>query len=335
MALSAEYQFIQPTERSSTGRFIEREYSLDEIGFFTSACTRIDTELLAMLHADPNNPIVFPLFDKKTTEKTNEALMMHLAHTLRHDQAMITASIYYGAYRPLSQLLNTVPDREKHLLPIVVMSTEGNQRKHSRIMTPLGDLLRTDRNIDLIDEVADSMSTVATIVQARRAARLLDQYPEADGALPLRLHEQFYKESYDEAKPFYAQLTQHLIEENIALAIPVYKNKPFLEILRHAAHTDDSAWGERQRRYADNVLPVNKKIWALGKGMDALLKGTALKALFSPNFQKDHPLITKIGDFNFRIGSSLEEIAGLRSLDALYQFSATILEDHTKVWLRN
>jgi hypoxanthine-guanine phosphoribosyltransferase len=335
MATSAEYQYIQPQNRTATGKFIDEHYSFDQIGFFVSACTQIDDELLTLLHTDTNNPIIFPLFDEKKTTHTNEALIYQLAHTVRHNPNMIAASIYYGSYQPLKQLQKDLPEKHHQLMPIVVTSTEGNQRKHSRILTPLGELLRTDRHVDLIDEVGDSMSTIATIVQARRAARLMAQYPATDGNLPYLLHDQFSKDSYGDAKPLYSQLIQHLIEENIALAIPVYKNKPFLEVLRVAADEQDSPWGERQRRYLQDILLVDKKTWALGKGMDALLKGSILSTKISHHLQEEHSLLDTLGEFNFRVGNSFQEIVGLHSLDALYDFSAAVLEHHTKAWLRN
>lgn len=338
----AFYGVIQP--RGKTGdykAYLAPDYPPEAREFYLKSVENIDRKLQEKARSG-SDPLVRVVYPAEQVRVTQEHVDREIEQSLIQDGRQLTIGSFYGVQRPFmrvrKRLMQKKPEAAGRLSGAIVSSTVALKREPPILLTTLdprwGDPTYA---ADIWEDMADSVATAATIAVERFKAMLGRKFTVTYPDLPTQMLRGFDGDFRD-----YTNLYQTVVElmeaANIALALPVSKNEPFIRVLEgHVAAHTGSPWAMRQGRYLSGgrILTTGQHQWLMGadqfdSGLDGKIINEYIPVGVRNNPKAAH-ILAPLPHSRLRIGSYIQDIVELTgTAEDLCAFVGKTLRDDLK-----
>lgn len=296
----------------------------EEQRFWTTTALSLDITL-----EDANNTQTGAFIKRYSTEQNREfqdkraQLLETITALMRKSRTTQYVALTNGTLPDMTSLWNkteVTPQIKNRMYALTVAGTESNLVISPKIKSILPRIVFRSPMI-IHDDVFDTGSAIATVIEYVNSQRENSQY---DPSLSIILANTFGT-SYDTTfyRDYYWRVCRQLDDNNILLAISVYKNEPFYRTLsaysyRKKENNPESRWARWQQQLLQGAIHIPQTDWLMGFGMDTDFKGTDIEKTISLSLRTDPfvvPYISHLPEFKLRVGSTVNTLIALQERD--------------------
>lgn len=211
---------------------------------------------------------------------------------------------------------------------IIVGGSDGASIKKTILKSKLPDMGTAIKPTVIGDDVGDTMAAVAKALEEIESQR---SGKPVDSTLSETLAGSYGK-PFGYYRGAYLELVHRLHEQNILLAMNVYKNTPFVSELSYASQqflikSDQDEWARQQKLFLDFALEKPADQWLMGMDLDSGVKGVDIIRFLNPSFStnpKTKPYINHLALSMLRIGASVDTLIALQKRGDRYAYDELI-----------
>lgn len=341
------YGVIQPLNKTpNKDAYLRPPYTEEIKWFFALSVLRIDQQLeqRAQSGVDKLVRLEIPAAQFNIAQ---EYIENQVIQTITENDNHIFAGLEYGILRRFTHIKGILqtkyPSAADRLFGAIVSSTNETKREQAVMLTPTDPRWKQKQYTgDIWDDLGDSLASVTALAEERVRGIDRDAYIYEGKSLASRMAEPvILRRDFREYIPLYDETVGFLEANNIGLALPLYKNEPFVDVMwRHIDNNPHSVWAKRQARYLNRkfLIVIHQNKWLMGGDQsDSGLDGEKIYNTL-PQDIKDHPraqeLLYTLQHSRLRIGSFVTDIIQLiGGEDEFYAMVGSSLEESFRAFL--
>lgn len=315
----AFYGVIQPRDKTiDYSAYLKPYYCEAARLFYPISIQNIDSKLQEKARSG-NDPLVRMVFSAEQAREVQDHVDREIERSLLENEKQLTIASFYGVQRPYmrvrERLMQKRPEAATRLSGAIVSSTNETKREPPTLLTAIDPRWGNPTYAaDIWEDLADSATTPLAIAMERIKIMLGKKFIPTYPNLPTRML-RGVDGDFNNLKEVYHEAVELMEAANIALALPVSKNEPFMNVLwEHVAAHAGSQWAIRQGRYLNGgrILMAGQHQWLMGA--DQFDSGLDGKKIYDhiPSNVRNNPkavdILAPLPHSRLRIGSFIQDI---------------------------
>ena len=309
---------IQPEKHDGIYEKVTR--TPQEVTFWIDTIPVIDEALVQLADTDQST-LVRRIFDANVTQPVNNGLMARVASMMKDQGNVHCVGFAHGVlpnHQRLYELLRDeksvdhhLSDGQKRIHTVIVAGTGGNEVKSARVLTEIVPELVNAPLTIISDDLTDTAAALAAYVEQVLSER--DASYQYDETLVQSLAGRFGHD-YSKCKVLYDTLITKLEQANMLIAIPLYKNQPFVDRLFARLQANHSRWAYLQAQLLEYHAVIPPEYWVMGDGTDTGFKGKEILIYISEEGQealRNLGLYDNFTHSTLRIGATIPGVIAL------------------------